>query len=66
MECLQENDARPEIKPSAASSIMFGEEDLISAEFEGDTESDVKAQVEKWAAEQIARVEAAIRAAFTA
>lgn len=59
------NEARPEICPSAASSIHIGAHDgenieLITANFEGDTEAEVKAQVETWAKAMIARVEAAV------
>jgi len=39
---------------------------LATAEFDGDTEAEVKAQVEAWAEEQLARIESAMRAAFTA
>lgn len=60
-----ENEDRPEIKPSAVSHILLGDERLASADFEGETEDEVKAKVEAWAAEQVARVEAAIRSAFT-
>ncbi len=59
------NDARPEIKPSAKSRILLGDEDLATAKFEGDTEAEVKALVEAWVAEQLARIENAVRAAFT-
>jgi len=66
------NDARPEIRPSAKSSICIGDlvngpyEDLFSADFEGDTEAEVKAKVEAWAKEMIGRVDAAIRREFAA
>lgn len=49
------NEARPEIKPSAKASLRLGDLcngpyiDLISEEFEGDTEAEVKAKVEEWA-----------------
>lgn len=58
----QENDSRPEIKPSAIASIVWGEGavELATANFEGDTEVDVKADVEAWAAEQIASLRAAL------
>lgn len=68
---LEGNDARPEIRPSAKSSICIGDlvngpyEELVSADFEGDTEAEVKAKVEAWAAEMIARVDAAIRREFS-
>lgn len=63
---IEENEARPEIKPSAVSSILLGDDELASKKFEGETETEVKAKVEAWASEQIARIEAAVRAAFTA
>ena len=65
------NEARPEIRPSARASICIGDlvsgpyEDLISAEFEGDSEAEVKAKVEMWAKEMISRVDSAIRREFT-
>ncbi len=62
---IEENDTRPEIKPSAISHILLGDEDLARCEFEGETETEVKAQVEAWATEQIARVTRAVRAEFS-
>ena len=62
---LEDNDARPEIKPSAKSHILLGDEELATAEFEGETEAEVKAQVEAWVTEKIACIESAMRAAFT-
>lgn len=69
-------DAFPQVKPSAHSSIRilrrdedgeYGEgDDLLSASFEADTEDEVKAQVEAWAAEQYARIGRALRAEFAA
>jgi hypothetical protein len=62
-EAWQGNEKRPEIKPSASVSLTLdyfeNEEeksdpdnhswnDLISADFEGETEEEVKAKVEKW------------------
>ena len=58
------NEARPEIKPSAASSIYVGEDEIVTAEFEADTEEEVKAQVETWAAEKVALIRAAVIAAL--
>ena len=58
----------PEIKPSANAAIHIncGEPDengfnspyahLVEKEFEADTEQEVKADVEKWVAEQYARI----------
>lgn len=65
------NDARPEILPSANASILMGDlangpyETLVEADFEGKTESEVKAKVEAWAAEMMARVASAVRAEFS-
>jgi hypothetical protein len=62
---LQGNEARPEIKPSASSSLLLryqepdgsGEDlTLAEAEFEAETEEEVKSQVEKWAQDQMDRV----------
>lgn len=64
------NEARPEIRPSATASICIGDlasgpyETLAKAEFDGDTEDEVKAKVEAWAKEMIARVDAAVRREF--
>jgi len=64
------NEARPDIRPSASASILIGDpvsgpyETMTSAEFDGDTASEVKAKVEAWAKEMISRVDAAIRREF--
>lgn len=69
---FQDNDSRPYIKPSAEASICIGDlavgpyETLASAKFEGETEADVKAQVEVWAREMIALVFASVRRTFQA
>ena len=63
---IEENEDRPEIKPSASAAIHLdffkfydGEDEpdddyieLVNADFEADTEEEVKAQVERWAQEQ--------------
>ena len=57
----QGNEARPDVRPSARSSIMLFEDDLIeSPTFEGDTEQEVKAQVEAWVKVQVERIKAAL------
>lgn len=72
---LQGNDARPDVKPSANSSLMVrykdpdgGDlgDDLTLAEmyFEADTEQEVKAQVEAWAQVQMDRAVAVLRKEF--
>jgi hypothetical protein len=74
------NEARPDVKPSAKSSlgIRHGAADpdeenldadadfftLTEAEFEAETEEEVKAMVEKWAQEQMDKVVGILRAAF--
>lgn len=63
---ISDNDTRPEIKPSAYASILFGDECLLRCELEGETESEVKSQVEAWASEQMGRIEVAIRELFAA
>ena len=65
----QESEDRPEIKPSATSSIVIhhGDEDfvdVISQDFEGSTFEDVKAQVETWAQDNFDRVVAVIKKEF--
>lgn len=52
---------RPEIKPSAVSSLLLNRDngdytELARQEFEGDSEENVKAQVEKWAQERMDEV----------
>jgi hypothetical protein len=58
------NDSRPEIKPSAKSSILLDGECVTSEEFDGETFEDVAAQVEAWAKEQHAKIVAAIENLF--
>ena len=65
---LQGNDARPEIKPSAKSSLVIGYAEgdgdyatLAEQNFEGETFEDVAKQVETWAQQQMDRVVAALR-----
>lgn len=61
----QGDEARPEIRPSAHATIYLGSTDndfyddavpLIEVALEGDTEDEVKARIEAWAAEQFSRV----------
>jgi hypothetical protein len=61
---VEDNEDRPDIKPTAISSIYLGNEVLASEQFKGETEAEVREQVEQWAALQAAKVEAAVRAAF--
>lgn len=63
---FQGNESRPEIKPSAKSSILVMGKEWVSADFEGETESEVKAQVEAWAAAQWDRIRAALAGSATA
>lgn len=66
------NEARPEIKPSAHTSILLYHGDpessdyetLAQASFEADTEEAVKALVETWAATQYSRIVVALRKEF--
>lgn len=58
------NEARPEIKPSARATIYLQDEELASATFEGETEAEVKAQVEAWAQQQFDNIASALRNAF--
>jgi len=50
------NEDRPEILPSATSSILLLGEEIASQDFKANTEAEVKAQVEAWARGQIERV----------
>lgn len=72
---VEDNDARPEIRPSATSTIYLGNcrddfyddaERLARQSFEGDTEEEVKAAVEAWVAAQFQRIGHALRAEFDA
>jgi hypothetical protein len=59
----EHNEDRPAIKPSAHATIYLQEEKLCDQEFEGETEGDVKAQVEAWAAARFSEIELALRSA---
>jgi len=61
---VEDNDARPEIRPSARASILLQEQPVAEASFEGDTEAEVKAQVEAWAQAQFERIAQAVRALY--
>jgi hypothetical protein len=74
---ILENDTRPHIPPSAHCSVQIESmpaggcdphcpttETLVDQHFEGETEADVKVQVEEWAQQQVDRVVAALRAEF--
>lgn len=66
---IQENDARPEIKPSAHSSLIVRHDGdnystLAEAEFEADTEGEVKAAVEAWAQVMMDKAVEALSNAF--
>lgn len=52
------------VKPSAVSSITACGAILAEAEFEGETEAEVKAAVERWVDEQTGKVRGALAAAF--
>lgn len=69
----QDNDARPNIRPSAHATIYLGStrnehyDDavrLCDVRVDAETEAEVKARVEAWAAEQFARIGAALRREF--
>ena len=72
---LEENDTRPQVRPSAHAKIYLGSTDnefygeaikLCDIETEADTEEEVKAQVEAWVAEQFERIGNALRALYCA
>ena len=63
------NDARPEIKPSAACSVILTHgdgdyTDIARQEFEGETFAEVAVQIERWAQAQFERVVTAVRREF--
>lgn len=68
---FKDNDSRPELRPSAVSSLIIrhgeDEEDieLASQEFEADTQEEVQAQVETWAQQIMDRAVAALRKEFS-
>ena len=51
-----ENADRPGIPPSAVSTIYLQDRELTSASFEGETEAEVKANVEAWARDEFAKI----------
>lgn len=70
---MQDNETRPEIKPSATSSLVIGFRDedgcedtfeLASAEFEADTFEEIAPQVRDWAQTQMDRAVTVLRAEF--
>lgn len=69
---FEQNDARPEIRPSATSALMlhYGEDgseetiDLIEQSFEAETFEEVAAAVQTWAQEQMNRATRALFAEF--
>jgi hypothetical protein len=67
---FEENEDRPEIKPSAHSAIVLRdiEEDhdrtIAESDFEAETEAEVKRQVEEWANAQRQRIIAALDREF--
>ena len=66
---IEDDSARPEIKPSARASIGFPTPDtdhleLIAKDFEADSFEEVKAQVETWVNEQVQRAYRALREEF--
>lgn len=69
---FEDDASRPRIRPSAHSSLVlnFGDKEaqdyltIAAAEFEGDTEDDVKRAVESWALGMMERVVKAMRGEF--
>lgn len=65
---FEDNDDRPEIKPSAKSHVTIWHDgdstDLATKEFEGDTFEEVESQVESWAQEQFEKVVAAVKTVY--
>jgi hypothetical protein len=60
----EENKDRPEIKPSANASIMLLGKELVSQDFEAETEAEVKQLVEAWARTEIERIAATVTKLF--
>jgi hypothetical protein len=66
---IEDGDMRPEIKPSAKSSMIldgsYGNEVVLATrEFEADSEEQVKADVEAWVEAQYAILRRAVLSAF--
>ncbi|HET6497261.1 MAG TPA: hypothetical protein VFH61_18085 [Thermoleophilia bacterium] len=61
---FEENEDRPEIKPSAHAALLLQDTELTSASFEAETEEEVKQLVEAWADEQWQIACLALRSAF--
>ena len=61
---FKENKDRPELLPSAHASILIQGERIVEADFEAETEGEVKARVEAWAQEKFYLIERALRAAL--
>lgn len=66
---IEGNEARPEQKPSAHSSLIINEQggnyyELVEKSFEAETEQEVKTQVEKWAQEQMDKAVKVLADAF--
>ena len=71
---FQENDARPDVPPSATSSLVLRHRPvegdyydwsvLATQDFEADTQEDVQRQVEAWAQSQMDRVVSILREHF--
>lgn len=62
----EDNDARPHIPPSAMASIYIQDREVAKAEFDGNTEAEVKAKVEQWARQQFAVIVGAVHSAYGA
>jgi len=50
------NESRQEIEPGAICSIYIQEEEILTKQFKGETEGEVKLKVELWAQDQFNRI----------
>jgi hypothetical protein len=61
---LKGDETRPHIPPSVTGVVWLGEDRMIEAEFDAETEAEVKALADAWAKEQLQRVVKAVKAEF--
>jgi hypothetical protein len=61
---LKGGETRQHIPPSATGVVWLGEERIIEAEFDAETEAEVKSLAEAWAKEHLQRVVKAVKAEF--
>jgi len=61
---FEDNETRPHIKPSANSTIYIGEKEVVSMDFEAETEKEVMDSVESWVQEQFEKIVSTLSKVF--